>query len=169
MERCPTTICADGLRRLPSAPQLDTVIHMAGCRHAVALAALLVAVTVTAGCEGGDVCLDNLSTECTPAYSPTFDNVFSNMLQPKCATTGGCHGQDTAAGGLTFASANGSHALLTGQVDGVARVLEGDPACSVLVQVLESDKADYVMPPSGKLPAAERCAVIQWVAAGAKR
>jgi hypothetical protein len=134
-----------------------------------ASAALVLLAGLVAGCEGGDICFDDVSADCDPQYEPTFDNVFTNTLAPSCAKAGACHASGSAAGGLTFETAAGSHALLVGDIDGVARALPNDPACSVLVQRLETGEADLQMPPDGQLPAAERCAIIQWVQNGAKR
>ena len=103
---------------------------------------------------------------CDTAADVTWEDWGDGFMRTQCQ---GCHASDTAAGGVTFETAGGSHGQLTGQFDGVAYALAGDPACSVLVQVVESDDPEVVMPPSGKLPAAERCAIIQWVANGAER
>ncbi len=137
-------------------------------RFCATVAGALLAM-VAVGCEGGDICFDDVSADCAPQYEPTFDNVFTHTLLPSCAQAGACHATGSAAGGLTFETADGSHAQLVGDVDGVARALPNDAPCSLLIQRLETGEADQLMPPGGQLSAAERCAIIQWVQNGAKR
>ena len=47
------------------------------------------------------------------------------------------------------------------------RVVPGDPGCSKLIVRTDSPGASYQMPPGDPLREAERCALIQWVQAGA--
>ena len=107
-------------------------------------------------------CLASVTTECQPLYAPNYDEVFNRTLKPTCALAGGaCHAADGAMGGLVFADADDAFDLL---LDG-RRVLPGDPACSVLIKRLVLGE----MPPGKPLSAAEQCAIVQWVAGGAKR
>ena len=50
-----------------------------------------------------------------------------------------------------------------------ARVIAGDPACSLLVERLVSSDPKLQMPPGNPLSAAERCALVQWIEKGATR
>lgn len=130
--------------------------------------AALACLAVLAGCPADDevVCAEIDVTTCTPTYTPTFDNVFSRTLQPTCGVAGGsCHGPDGAKGGLVLAEADAAHAAL---LDG--RVEPGDAACSLIVRRLESTDRGFRMPPgSSALSAGERCAIEQWIEAGAAR
>jgi Planctomycete cytochrome C len=119
------------------------------------------------GDDQGAVCLDELPLDCQPAYQPTFENVFDNRLGMTCgaSTTGGsCHSEQGAMGGLVLQNADDAHDALLGSA-----VLPGDPECSPLIRRIESDDPNFMMPPGNKLSAAERCAIRQWVAQGAKR
>jgi hypothetical protein len=113
-------------------------------------------------------CLDSVSTDCSPLYPPTFDNVFTNTLSQKCATTGGsCHGPDGQKGGLTFENADDAYQGLLGLDGSRARVKPGDPRCSEMIVRIDSPGKDWEMPPGKPLTAQERCAIRQWIAAGA--
>jgi hypothetical protein len=115
-------------------------------------------------------CVANLPASCTPLYAPTFDQLYTRTLHPTCAQSGGaCHASAGAQGGLVFEDADASYALLLGQKDGRVRVKPNDPACSLLVEHLESSDPSQVMPPGGMLSAAERCDFEQWIRNGAKR
>jgi hypothetical protein len=122
--------------------------------------------TVPLGC--GDDCSDDISASCVPAYDPTFDNVFTNTLQTSCALAS-CHASESAQGGLAMGTVDQAYEILLGEVDGKVRVIQGDPACSLLTQRVESGDSDIRMPPSGQLPDGERCAIVQWVNNGAHR
>lgn len=47
-------------------------------------------------------------------------------------------------------------------------VLPGKPQCSELVHAIMSTDGRTRMPPGASLPAGERCAIAQWIAAGAR-
>jgi hypothetical protein len=122
-----------------------------------------------AGMSGG-ACLAPLDLECTPAYEPTFDQIYDRRIRGTCATGGGnCHGAEGNKGGLTMADADGAYNALLGVGLGHARVIAGDPECSVLIKRLESDDLSFVMPLGRPLSAGERCTIRQWVANGAER
>lgn len=84
------------------------------------------------------------------------------LLEERCLT---CHGAK-AKGGLrldSFASAT------AGGDSGLAAVVPGQPDKSLLVELIETDDEGDRMPPEGEpLEPAERDALRQWVAAGAK-
>jgi hypothetical protein len=136
-----------------------------------------------AGCNGDDAsadsddagrarCLDPLPLDCEPTYPPTFEALHQHQLARTCgaASTGGsCHGPDGAQGGLVLSGIDESYDALLGAIDGRARVIPGDPECSTLIQRLESDDPEFVMPVGARLTEGERCAVRQWIAMGAER
>jgi hypothetical protein len=131
----------------------------------------LLLAAFAAGCGGDDElgCVEVPAT-CTPLYPPTFEQIFTRTLQPTCGVAGGaCHSAQGAKAGLVFAEPDAAHALLLGEVDGRARVIPGEPACSILVARIATRSRSLVMPPGGGLGAGEQCAIIQWVAGGAAR
>jgi hypothetical protein len=152
----------------------------AGLRCARAHAGPFLAMLLASGC-GTDpapaaACLPELALDCTPAYVPTYDAIFDDVFARSCgsASTGGsCHyGPDPtqAKGGLPLSDPNTAYMALIGTLDGRARVLPGEPECSILVQRLESNDAAFRMPVGNNpLPESTRCAVRQWIAMGARR
>lgn len=136
--------------------------------RATALPLAVLAACLTACNGGGQTCIE-VNTDCDPLYEPTYENVFTRTLEPSCAVDGPCHNAASAQGGLVYEDPDEAYDLLLG-VDGEARVVPGDPGCSLLVRRLESDNPGFRMPPGQTpLPAEERCSVIQWIADGAER
>lgn len=122
---------------------------------------------LVAGCGGGWNCVE-VDDTCAPLYEPTFDNVYTNTLQPTCGVAGGgCHSSEGAQAGLVFDDPDDAYEALTAGDSPI--VTPGDPSCSLLIIRLEQSDPDDAMPPGSPLDAAERCAVAQWVAAGASR
>lgn len=123
---------------------------------AVLLAAL-------AGCPSDEppACI-TVDTSCAPLYAPTFENVWANTLQNGCGSArSACHARG-GAGGMSLADPETAHASLL-----AGRVTSGDPGCSELIVRTSSPGEPYQMPPGSPLSPAERCALIQWVQAGA--
>lgn len=143
----------------------------------------LVALSLAFACGGDDdnpaegQCVDNLPAQCSPTFTPTFDNLYTNLFAASCGspTTGGsCHYGPTVAtaqAGLVFSEPALAYDALMGRTDGRARVIAHDPHCSVLVERLESADPTFRMPPRSPQPLDEgvRCAVRQWIANGALR
>jgi hypothetical protein len=136
------------------------------------------ALVLVAGCgdepaDDGDGCLEALALDCQPAYPPTFRNLFDNELGNTCGssvTGSSCHSAQGAMGGLVLETFDAAHAHLLGEADGRARVLPGDPECSLLMQRLESTDTQFRMPPgASSLPENVRCAFRQWIANGAEK
>jgi hypothetical protein len=126
------------------------------------LAALAV---VLAGCpdDGPPECV-TVDTLCAPLYQPTFENVFNTTIRMTCGNQlGSCHSAQ-GAGNMSLVDAPTAYASL---LDG--RVTPGDPGCSELIVRTHAPGKGYLMPPgSGPgLSAPERCALVQWVQAGA--
>ena len=108
-------------------------------------------------CSGS--CLD-LPETCTPQYEPGFDAVYANTVRTSCALSG-CHGNGAASGGLAMGStASEAWTALGGYVD------PGSPACSLLLDHLEPAGIGD-MPPGEPLSEEERCAIREWIVAGA--
>jgi hypothetical protein len=104
--------------------------------------------------------------ECAPLYAPTWENVFSNTLRPKCGTGGGaCHEGVGAKGGLRLDESVSGYESITRA--GRGWVLTDDPGCSEILQRVYSDSDVLRMPRGSSLPESERCALQQWVLAGA--
>ncbi len=140
------------------------------------LKALLLAAggLFAAGCSGPAptpaACVEGLDLGCSPLYSPSFDQVYARTLQPTCAQSGAsCHSAEGKQGGLDFDDPDRAYAALLGEGSEEARVIAGDPACSLLVERLVSSDPKLQMPPGNPLSAAERCALVQWIEKGATR
>lgn len=130
-------------------------------------AALGLLATLAAACGGGgddDGCVQ-VDLDCAPLYEPVFEEVHSRTLAAKCAVAGSaCHSREGAQNGLVLEGIDTAYDALLD-----SRVLPGDPSCSLVVRRIESDDADFAMPPGMPLGAAERCAIIRWIADGAAR
>jgi hypothetical protein len=134
---------------------------------------LLACTTSDGNSSGGEPpCVQGLSVDCKAQYDPaTFDTIFTKILKPTCASgTGTCHTSDAAMGGLVFEDPDRAHAMLLGSDGSRARVLPGDPACSLLMKRLSSTDPSYRMP-RGPTPltAGEQCTITKWIAAGGAR
>ncbi len=117
-------------------------------------------------------CVAGLSTSCKPQYDPPdFATLHAKIFAPTCATGGAsCHGRDGKKGGLDLSDEATAYAALTGKDGARARVVAGDPACSVLVKRVASSDPGYHMPPGSiALSAGEQCAITLWIARGAAR
>jgi hypothetical protein len=133
------------------------------------LPAVLLTALLGAACSGGDTCAP-VSADCAPLYAPTFDNVFSRTLMPRCGVAGGaCHAPEGARAGLVFADIDEAYGLLTGAATGRSLVEADEPGCSALLARVGSTDPGRVMPPGAPLSDAELCAVVQWVDMGAAR
>jgi Planctomycete cytochrome C len=122
------------------------------------------AAAALAGCtsDAPPSCI-TVDTTCAPLYAPTFDNVYTMTLQNTCGSqNASCHSAAGQQGGMSFEDQQHAYrALLAG------RVVPGNPGCSKMVVRTSSPGASYQMPPGDPLSEAERCALLQWVAAGA--
>ena len=130
------------------------------------LSLLLAGALVLASCdEPTNACPSAPPETCTPAYEPTFANVFSKTLAPSCAKSGvSCHAEG-AQGGLSFLAADRAHADLLS----TRAVVPSGVACSSIVTRLEATDGKVRMPPGRSLDAGEVCAVRRWIASGAPR
>jgi hypothetical protein len=136
---------------------------------------------VGCSCQGGNgsadastdpPCVTGLTPNCAANYAPpTFDTIFTDILQPNCAVgTGTCHTSDFAAGGIVFEDAGAAYDTILGEDGGTAYVIPGDPGCSTLMKRLESTDPSYHMPRGpNSLLAGDLCTIVQWISAGAAR
>jgi hypothetical protein len=137
----------------------------------------MIGMAALVGCSSGSdsptvECVQGLSTKCSPLYAPpVYQTIFDKTLHPTCASgMGTCHTSDAAKGGLVFEDADAAYALLLGKDGSKARVVPGDPACSLLLERLTSSDPNFHMPPGpNSILPGEQCAIVQWIAAGAKR
>ena len=148
-----------------------------------ALRTLLLFGGLLAGCNsdnpgqtdaGAGSCLAPLALDCTPSYEPaTFDKIYENIFAKTCGSPGTgsqCHGNDGGQAGLFLAEHDQAYDLLLGKNGGRARVIAGDPECSILEQRLESKDPAFRMPVGGKpLSPEDLCAIRHWIADGARR
>ncbi|HVH41134.1 MAG TPA: c-type cytochrome domain-containing protein [Labilithrix sp.] len=123
-----------------------------------------------AGCSDGSngaapVCLDaGVDRECTPSYEPTWDALYANTFQRSCAASGiSCHAATGRQGGVDFSNSDTAYANVQ------SKVRPGQPECSILVHRVLATDGKVRMPPGRSLPAGEQCAIVQWVANGARR
>jgi len=117
-----------------------------------------------AGCtsDAMPACI-TVDTTCAPLYMPTFDNIYTRTLRDSCGSQrSSCHSAAGRQGGMSFEDETQAFAALR-----AGRVVPGDPGCSTMIVRTDSPGASYQMPPGDALSAAERCVLIQWVAAGA--
>ncbi len=136
--------------------------------------ALSVALVASAGCgesDKGEVCVPvdagAANVPCTPLYEPSFDQVFARTLQPTCAKSGvSCHSTRGRQGGLAFDDADEAYRMM---LDETRTVRAGDPSCSSLVGRIVATTGDVRMPPGRSLDIGEQCAIVQWIANGARR
>lgn len=137
---------------------------------AAAVAALAACSSSDDGAEAGkSACVQVPSADCKPLVDPpTYDAIYAQILRPTCASAVTCHASGSVLGGLSFASADESHAMLVGQNG--PRVVAGDPSCSPLMERIMSSDPSYRMPRgSTPLSDAETCAITKWIANGAQR
>ncbi len=135
-------------------------------------AALAAALIACSSSSPGPTCVEDLDLGCRPLFDPpTFQDIYDNTLHPTCASgRGTCHSADGAMGGLVFEDPDTAYDLLLGGSTARARVVPGDPACSLIVERLDASDDAFRMPPgSDPLPGAEICTVVQWIAQGANR
>jgi Planctomycete cytochrome C len=138
----------------------------AGCDSSTPIAA-----TSAAGADAG-ACLEPLSLDCQVATQPTYPELFNNILLKTCGspTTGAsCHAPAGSQGGLVLSDMTQAYDYLLGNMGGRARVIPGDPECSIVERRLESTDPNFGMPPGGRLSEGLRCAVRQWIANGASK
>ncbi len=137
-----------------------------------ALAAMLFVACSTPSTTTDPPCVAGLTADCAATYDPpTYQTIFDKILSPSCASgVGTCHTADAAKAGLVFANADDAYALLLGTSGSHARVNPGDAGCSLIMKRLSSTDPNYRMPPGPKpLSEGDRCTIVKWIAAGAKR
>jgi hypothetical protein len=140
------------------------------------LLSCLVLVTASAACgDDGDgpelSCVEDLDAQCVPGFPPTWDNVYEFVIELRCGGSSGvsCHGRDGLQGGLGLYSKTAAYEGLVDGVGGEPRVIPHDPACSVLMERVETSDTSLRMPlQAAPLSAGDRCAIQQWIAAGAE-
>lgn len=126
---------------------------------------------LSAGCgddSGALMCVE-INPQCTPAYEPTWDNIYRFVISQSCAAEGvACHGRDGLKGNLGLFTQLDAYQGLVGGAGDKPRVLKGDAACSILTERIETDDTARRMPFLGaKLSEGDRCAIEKWIAAGA--
>jgi len=123
----------------------------------------VLAAGLTAGCTDSPPACITVDTSCAPLYAPTFDNVYTMTLQNTCGSQrASCHSAVGLQGGMSFQDPQHAYAALL-----AGRVMPGNPGCSLMIVLTDSPGASYQMPPGDPLTEPERCALIQWVLAGA--
>lgn len=130
--------------------------------HTLVIAALLVssACTDDHGEESPPECVAIDYEGCALLYPPTWEQVWQQTISSSCSGGGSaCHGD---AVGLSFIDQASAYEGL------MHHVVAGDPACSPLMVRLESEDANFRMPPGNtSLAAGARCSIATWIANGA--
>jgi hypothetical protein len=113
-------------------------------------------------------------TTTTLPGAPSFSQAIAPMLVAKCATSTGCHAGPNSTGyGLDMSSATAAYAGLVNKpsvgIQGATRVKPGNPAGSLMIQVLQG-----AVPPVQRMPltgapltTAQIKLISDWIAAGA--
>lgn len=133
--------------------------------------AVVLVPLAASGCGGeGATCAD-VSTDCTPLYTPDYAEIFDRTLRPTCGQAGSsCHAAEGAKGGLVFEDPDVAYdQLLNGSGGRPARVVPGDAACSPLVERIASTDPKRLMPPGRPLSEEVRCSIVKWIEGGAAR
>lgn len=133
-------------------------------------ALLLVTTLLLSGCPE-DPCVEDLDLACTPlSQDVSWSNVYTLVLADNCSSGGtSCHAAEGAQGGLVLDDPDVAYEQLVEPESGSARVLAGDPSCSMLVRRLELEDDAEAMPPGDQLSEAQRCMVRLWIDGGAQR
>jgi Planctomycete cytochrome C len=135
------------------------------------LLVLLSLAACTSDASPPAACLQPLAA-CTPTIEPTYTAIYPTVFAASCGGSGtSCHGQQGMQAGLGLYDMNLAYDDLLGKADGRARVLPGKPECSILMERLESQDPSQRMPllAGAPLDKGYRCAIQQWIAAGAPR
>ena len=121
-------------------------------------------------------CVQNLDPDhCTALYPPTFDNVYSDTLVPKCSTGGGsCHTPEGHQAGLSFDENKPDDAynlllMASTTFPDRFRVIPGDPSCSEMIERIYSTAKRWHMPRGSELAPEETCSIVKWIDEGAHR
>jgi hypothetical protein len=135
----------------------------------IVLVSSFLVLQLAVGCSDpapAPVCIDSgVDPACAPPYEPTWDALFANTLQPSCAKSGvSCHASTGRQGGINFDDREAAYAALLRR-----DVRAGEPECSPMVHRLVSTDGKFRMPPGANIDPAAQCAVVRWIAAGAKR
>lgn len=117
---------------------------------------LLAIACACSGSSGTDAAPHQLCSQidpsCSPAFAPTYDAIFDNVLAPRCALPGGgCHASDATRTTLILSDRDDAYRYLTGAADGRARVIPGSADYSLLMLRLESPGRTFQMPPGDPL------------------
>lgn len=144
---------------------------------AIAAGSATATLTATASCSSDPaaparrecvaVAPEKASAACAPLYEPSYANVFAKTLQPTCAKSGvSCHASTGKQGGVAFDDADVAYTQL---LETTQAVRAGDPACSAIVARVVATDGNVRMPPGRSIDPGEQCAIIQWIANGARR
>jgi hypothetical protein len=107
----------------------------------------------------------SVNVACAPANDATYEGLYTLTFAPRCAKSGvSCHASTGRQGGIDFQDRDAAYDALLGK-----SVVAGDPGCSELVRRIQATDGNVRMPPGESIPQAEQCAIVKWIADGAKR
>ena len=149
----------------------DCMVHFFSSSTTNSLAILLAVALSACGGDDAAECLPEPMAACTPSINTDFASLHQSLFAPRCGTSGtACHGPDGRKGDLVLADADTAYKALLGMDGTRARVSPNDPACSELLQRLETTDPGERMPlGENNLPEGLRCAVRTWIETGAAR
>jgi hypothetical protein len=109
--------------------------------------------------------------DCDALYgkNPTFSQVYTNTLSPRCATSG-CHSGPSPAGSMQLGTEDQAFESLHSDAStGGPRVVGGDIQCGKVIVRLETHGEAWSMPPGTPLKPNDLCSVRHWIKNGAGR
>jgi hypothetical protein len=137
-------------------------------RFTVGLLGLAAMSLAACGDDSGELACVELDLKCDAAFDPTFVNVYKFVISPSCAAAG-CH-DAKGVDGLSMSTEDEAYKGLVDGVGGKPRVIKGDASCSILTERIETEEIARRMPLMGdQLSEKDRCAIEQWIEAGAPR
>jgi hypothetical protein len=105
------------------------------------------------------------------AIAPTFNEIFTKTLQPRCGSNSSCHTGANPQHGLILDDEVAAYqGLMSRNAAGTtARVIPNDTKCGELIVRLETPNHSWTMPKGEYLDENVRCVFRHWIADGAKQ
>ena len=102
--------------------------------------------------------------------APTFNEIFTRTLQPRCGSNASCHAGSNAQHGLRLDDeATAYQNLMSDNAAGTtARVIPNDLNCGELIVRLETPNEPGTMPKGDHLEENLLCVIRHWIADGAQ-
>jgi hypothetical protein len=108
-------------------------------------------------------CANATLPDCSGTVAPDFATLQATVLAPRCVVMSACHSFEEHEGDVILAAPDEAYETLS------PYVIPGDATCSALAFRVTTSAPLLRMPPAGGLSAADRCAIVSWIEAGARR